>query len=217
LNEALPACVFRVPAVYLTCANSMFSSFCALSEISNLRSINGGQNSDSPRLHLPSPAKRAMADARHSVASVATWWASRTACYGHNISFRASEGGLMSYVYLLRSTSRPAQTYIGFTTDLRQRLTDHNAGKSAHTRKFGPWRLAAYVAFDTKQRAEAFEMYLKSGSGPAFAKGTCCERRFADGIEMSSARRANPRSAQWRHCILGRGSPSEVVSGHSVC
>ncbi len=34
----------------------------------------------------------------------------------------------MHYVYLLASQSHPEQRYIGFTSDLKQRLIDHNTG-----------------------------------------------------------------------------------------
>jgi predicted GIY-YIG superfamily endonuclease len=46
----------------------------------------------------------------------------------------------------------PGQRYVGFTTDLKQRFDDHNAGNSAHTAKFKPWRLMTYIASD---RADA--------------------------------------------------------------
>ena len=75
----------------------------------------------------------------------------------------------MHYVYLLESTAAPGQRYVGLTTDLRQRLTDHNSGKSKHTAKFKPWRLATYIAFSDQTKAMVFERYLKSGSGHAFA------------------------------------------------
>lgn len=76
----------------------------------------------------------------------------------------------MFYVYLLESTSMSGQRYVGFTTDLKQRFDDHNAGKSFHTAKFKPWRLVTYVAFSERANAESLERYLKSGSGHAFAK-----------------------------------------------
>ena len=76
----------------------------------------------------------------------------------------------MYYVYLLRNKTHPDQTYIGSTHDLRNRLAEHNAGKSIHTNKFKPWELTAYVALPEKHLAEKFERYLKSGSGRAFAK-----------------------------------------------
>jgi predicted GIY-YIG superfamily endonuclease len=76
----------------------------------------------------------------------------------------------MWYVYIIRSISFPEQEYTGATADLKQRLRDHNAGKSMHTAKFAPWELKCYVAFPDKYRALQFEVYLKSHSGRAFAK-----------------------------------------------
>lgn len=76
----------------------------------------------------------------------------------------------MHYVYLLRSETRPDETYVGSTEDLRTRLAQHNSGKSIHTNKFKPWTLEAYVAFRDKQLADSFERYLKSGSGRAFTR-----------------------------------------------
>ncbi|MGB8841866.1 MAG: GIY-YIG nuclease family protein [Aliidongia sp.] len=75
----------------------------------------------------------------------------------------------MWYVYLLESESTVGQRYIGVTADLKRRLGEHNAGKSSHTSKFKPWRLVTYIAFSNQAQAEAFETYIKSGSGHAFA------------------------------------------------
>ena len=75
----------------------------------------------------------------------------------------------MFYVYLLRSESFPDQRYTGFTTNLKSRLESHNEGASKHTSKYKPWRLVAYFAFADERKARAFEHYLKSGSGAAFA------------------------------------------------
>ena len=78
----------------------------------------------------------------------------------------------MIYVYILESNESGEQTrfYVGITEDLRARFRAHNAGEVFHTAKFGPWKLRNYFAFDDKQKAYAFEKYLKSGSGRAFAK-----------------------------------------------
>ncbi|MFO7820459.1 MAG: GIY-YIG nuclease family protein [Lentisphaeria bacterium] len=75
----------------------------------------------------------------------------------------------MHYVYLLRSESEPAQTYIGVTADLKTRLRKHNEGGCPHTSKYKPWHLVTYIAFSDRDQAAAFESYLKSGSGRAFA------------------------------------------------
>jgi predicted GIY-YIG superfamily endonuclease len=76
----------------------------------------------------------------------------------------------MKYVYILESIADPARHYTGLTDDLKVRLTRHNAGEVPHTSKFIPWRLNTYVGFSDEKRAIAFERYLKSSSGRAFAK-----------------------------------------------
>ena len=48
----------------------------------------------------------------------------------------------MFYVYLIESSAGGGQRYVGVTGDLDRRIQEHNAGKSAHTAKFGPGRLA---------------------------------------------------------------------------
>ena len=75
----------------------------------------------------------------------------------------------MKYVYLLQSIPHPDRRYVGLTSDLKKRLAAHNAGQSSHTAKFRPWTLVGYLAFSDETKAEAFEKYLKSGSGRAFA------------------------------------------------
>lgn len=76
----------------------------------------------------------------------------------------------MYYVYLLRSLKDPLKKYIGYTTNLKQRLETHNSGGSVYTEQYRPWKLITYVAFDSQEKAIAFEKYIKVGSGAAFAK-----------------------------------------------
>ena len=54
-------------------------------------------------------------------------------------------------VYVLRSEREPARYYVGLTADVRSRLADHNAGESAHTAKYRPWRLAVSIEFETQE------------------------------------------------------------------
>ena len=76
----------------------------------------------------------------------------------------------MQVVYLLRSVRWPQHRYVGCTGNLRRRLEEHQSGRSVHTNKYRPWRVAVAVAFADRGRALAFEEYLKSGSGSAFAR-----------------------------------------------
>ena len=73
------------------------------------------------------------------------------------------------YVYIIRSVPFPNQEYTGATKNLRQRIADQNSGKSTHTTKYKPWTLLWYCAFPDKEKALAFERYLKTHSGRAFA------------------------------------------------
>jgi putative endonuclease len=75
----------------------------------------------------------------------------------------------MFYAYILESLARPGEFYRGCTNDLQRRVSEHNAGKCAHTSKFKPWKLKFYAGFETLSLAQEFETYLKSGSGHAFA------------------------------------------------
>ena len=76
----------------------------------------------------------------------------------------------MKYVYILRSLKNPERHYVGITADLRVRLDKHNAGEVSHTSKYAPWVIKTYIAFLDEKQAFAFEKYLKSPSGRAFAK-----------------------------------------------
>ena len=76
----------------------------------------------------------------------------------------------MKYVYILRSLELPDRYYIGVTSDLKARLAKHNAKEVPHTSKYAPWSLKTYVAFSDDAQAFAFEKYLKTASGRAFAK-----------------------------------------------
>lgn len=76
----------------------------------------------------------------------------------------------MKYVYILQSVTDGEHLYTGITDDLKARLSMHNSGAVTHTSKYRPWRIKTYIAFIEEDRALAFEKYLKSGSGRAFAK-----------------------------------------------
>jgi predicted GIY-YIG superfamily endonuclease len=74
------------------------------------------------------------------------------------------------YVYILKSEQDPTKHYTGLTTNIKERLKSHNQGQSPHTTKHRPWSLKNAIWFDTAEKARAFERYLKSGAGRAFAK-----------------------------------------------
>ena len=74
----------------------------------------------------------------------------------------------MYYVYILQCNN--GDYYKGCTSDLKERISRHQAGQVPATVKNRPLRLLFYAAFTDKYKAFAFEKYLKSGSGTAFLK-----------------------------------------------
>ncbi|MDF1525705.1 MAG: GIY-YIG nuclease family protein [bacterium] len=82
----------------------------------------------------------------------------------------ANSGPIFHYVYILKSLSDPSRHYTGLTQDLDMCLKDHNWGKVPHTRKYRPWVIETAIAFRSREKASAFEQYLKSHAGRAFAK-----------------------------------------------
>ena len=73
------------------------------------------------------------------------------------------------HVYILVSESFPRKHYTGVTGNLLRRLEFHNSGRVPHTSKFRPWRIETAVTFRQRSKAVAFEKYLKSHAGRAFA------------------------------------------------
>ena len=74
----------------------------------------------------------------------------------------------MYYTYILYS-SKSKIFYYGFTKDIKKRLNEHNTGISPATKPYIPWELVWYCGFVKEKDAKDFELYLKSGSGKAFA------------------------------------------------
>jgi len=74
------------------------------------------------------------------------------------------------FVYVIRNNDDPPRYYTGLTSNVAARVRLHNEGLCRHTATGRPWRADVIVEFADEPRAVAFENYLKSGSGVAFAK-----------------------------------------------
>jgi putative endonuclease len=71
------------------------------------------------------------------------------------------------YVYILELQDN--SFYIGYSSDLKQRVSAHIAGEAKYTKSRGTYSsLLFYAAFRLKSKALQFEKYLKSSSGFAF-------------------------------------------------
>jgi len=66
----------------------------------------------------------------------------------------------MYFVYLLKS-KKSKKLYLGYTNDLRKRLSEHNQGFSRATKPYIPWRIVYYEAYFSKEEAIHREHNLK--------------------------------------------------------
>lgn len=72
----------------------------------------------------------------------------------------------MHYVYILKL--KDESYYVGYSSNLKQRIDEHKRGIVKTTKARLPLNLVFYAAFNTKQKALSFERYIKQGSGFAF-------------------------------------------------
>lgn len=75
----------------------------------------------------------------------------------------------MYYVYILQS-NKDSSHYVGSTSELKSRVEKHNRGEVKYSSSKRPWKLVWYSGFPNKKKAIEFELYLKHGSGHAFAR-----------------------------------------------
>ncbi len=66
----------------------------------------------------------------------------------------------MYYTYLLKS-KRNNQLHIGSTNNLKRRLIEHNAGTEISTRRYMPWEILYYEAYNAESFAGEREKRLK--------------------------------------------------------
>jgi putative endonuclease len=66
----------------------------------------------------------------------------------------------MFYVYLLKS-QQGEHYYIGYSANLRRRMSEHHQGKVYYTRRYQPWELVYYEAYLDEVQAKSRERRLK--------------------------------------------------------
>ncbi len=76
----------------------------------------------------------------------------------------------MFYVYILQSKVKFDQLYIGFTTDLKNRLIKHNQKLNFSTKTYAPYELIYYEACKEESDARRRENYLKTSQGRRLIK-----------------------------------------------
>ena len=74
---------------------------------------------------------------------------------------------MLFYVYVLEST-KDKKRYIGFTTNLRKRLEEHQKGLSLSTKPRLPMKLIYFEACTNEEDAKRREEYFKTTRGRRF-------------------------------------------------
>lgn len=70
----------------------------------------------------------------------------------------------MYYVYILKSLVKD-YVYVGYSTDIKQRLEYHQNGYVKSTKAFRPYELVFYEAYKSMVDAKRRERYLKTDKG----------------------------------------------------
>ena len=65
------------------------------------------------------------------------------------------------YVYVLQSIGNKPLTYVGYTNNLKKRITLHNQGKGAKFTRGRKWKLIYKEIFNSKKMAQSREYYIK--------------------------------------------------------
>lgn len=75
----------------------------------------------------------------------------------------------MYYVYILKS-EKDNKLYIGYSTDLKKRFSEHQNGNVRSTRPRRPFELVFYEAYKSMKDAKRREMYFKTTKGKTSLK-----------------------------------------------
>lgn len=73
------------------------------------------------------------------------------------------------YTYIIQSIQHN-DVYVGYTTDLKERLKRHNNGLNLSTKSHRPWRVIHYEAYLSDEDAKRREKYLKTSQGSRLLK-----------------------------------------------
>ena len=66
------------------------------------------------------------------------------------------------YVYMLKSVGSNSVTYVGYTSNLKKRISLHNSGKGAKFTRGRKWKLIFKEKCNSKSEAISREYYIKN-------------------------------------------------------
>ena len=69
------------------------------------------------------------------------------------------------YIRYVLSSKVSKKSYVGYTKNLKKRLSEHNSGKNEFTSNYKPWEVIYTEQLETEIEAKKREKYLKSANG----------------------------------------------------
>jgi len=75
----------------------------------------------------------------------------------------------MFFVYVLSSITKN-YIYVGLTSDLERRISDHNNGYNKTTKAYSPFKIIFVEEHSSRIAARSREKYLKSGIGKEYIR-----------------------------------------------
>ena len=88
----------------------------------------------------------------------------------------------MHWIYILKS-AKDGHIYIGSTSDLKERLKNHNQGRVRSTKSRRPFELVYNEQFCSVTEARKRENFLKSGQGRKWLREEILGRRSGRAVE----------------------------------
>lgn len=76
---------------------------------------------------------------------------------------------MMYFVYAIQS-AKDRKIYVGFSSNLQRRLSEHNHGYVFSTKAYCPWNLIYNEQVINRKEARIRELFLKSGVGKEYLK-----------------------------------------------
>ena len=73
----------------------------------------------------------------------------------------------MHFTYIIQSL-KDHSFYIGYTSNLQQRLDKHNKANKGYTASKKPWRIVYFESFESKTEALKREKFIKAQKSRAF-------------------------------------------------
>ena len=117
----------------------------------------------------------------------------------------------MYFVYVLQSEAT-GRRYIGHTSDLTQRVGQHNNGITKSTKNRGPWKLAHREEYPTQSGSHAPRAIFEDGARAGRTQAACTVGRAFSWIESACGGNQKAGSSN----LSGRTTPLHVLRARTA-